>query len=387
MNDEEIESPDERTTRLSDTRTTMPFTVRMRRSPFFERSHAAGAQTYLVYNHMLLACDFDSAEEDYRHLKRAVQLWDVGCERQVEITGPDAARLVQMSTPRDISAMQDDQCFYIPTVDQQGNMTNDPVLLRVAPERYWVSIADSDLLLFYKGLAAGSKLDVTIREPDVAPLGIQGPRATELVTRVWGEEAANIRFFRHRRVDVAGKPMILARSGYSLQGGFELYFEGTEGGDRLWDQLMEAGHDLDVRAGSPCQAERIESGLLSYLSDITPDMTPLEAGLDRFCSLDRDVGCIAYSELRKKREPSRQVRPIEIDGSRVPPMTDFWTITDGSGNRVGRVSSSAWSFDHGCNVAIGLVDKSRWNPATEVVVEAPDGPRRAVVRQEFWGRE
>jgi dimethylsulfoniopropionate demethylase len=362
----------------------MPFTVRTRRSPFFERSHAAGAQAYRVYNHMLIAGDFVSTEKDYRHLKQAVQIWDVGCERQVEIAGPDAARLVQMSTPRDIGAMRDDQCFYIPTVDRDGNMTNDPVLLRVAPERYWVSISDSDLILYYKGLAAGLGLDVAIREPEVSPLAIQGPSAQALVARVWGEEAASIGFFRHVRVDVEGVPMILARSGYSLQGGFELYFEGVGGGDRLWDRLMEAGRDLDVRAGSPNQTERTEGGLLSYRTDITPDMTPFEAGLGRYCTMDRETGCLAHQALREKRDPTRQVRPIEIDGDRVPPMTRFWEITKNSGENVGRISSSAWSFDFGCNVAIGLVNRAHWSPGTELMVQAPDTPRRARVKSEFW---
>ncbi len=137
---------------MTDTTTTMPFTVRMRRSPFWERSHAAGAQSYIVYNNMLIAGNFVSAKEDYRHLKRAVQLWDVGCERYIEISGPDAGQLVQMSTPRDISLMADDQCYYIPTVDRDGLMTNDPVLLKPGMDRYWISIADSDLILFYKGV-------------------------------------------------------------------------------------------------------------------------------------------------------------------------------------------------------------------------------------------
>lgn len=364
----------------------MPLTVRMRRSPFWARSHAAGAQGYIVYNNMLIATDFEGAEADYRHLKTAVQLWDVGCERQIEIAGPDAARLVQMSTPRDISRMADDQCFYIPTVDREGFMTNDPVLLKPGPERYWVSIADSDLILFYKGLAAGLGLDVTIHEPDVAPLGIQGPKADELVARVWGEEATRIGFFRHTGVDVDGTPMILARSGYSLQGGYELYFEGLAGGDALWDRLMEAGADLDVKAGSPCQAERVEGGLLSYLSDITQDMTPFEAGLGKFCDIDRDTSCLGLEALREKREPKRQVRPVRIEGDKVPPMTGFWPVTSQDGKPAGRISSAAWSFDHKCNVAIGLIDRDHWAPGTELIVHASDGDRPAVIEAQFRGR-
>ena len=367
------------------THATMPLTVRMRRSPFWARSQAGGAQGYLVYNNMLIATGFRSPEEDYFHLKSAVQLWDVGCERQVEIAGPDAARLVQLSTPRDISAMADDQCFYIPTVDRQGCMTNDPVLLRIAPDRYWVSISDSDLILFYKGAAAALGLNVTVREPHVAPLGIQGPRAGDLAARIWGDSVRDIRFFRHRRVEVSGKPMILARSGFSTQGGFELYYEGETGGEVIWDQLIEAGRDLDVRAGAPVQAERVESGMLSFLSDITQDMTPFEAGLGKLCHMQVDIGCAGFAALRAAQDPTRQVRPIEIAGDQLPPQTGFWPVTV-DGRRVGRISSSCRAFSHGVNAAIGLIDRAHWDVGTALVVETPDGPRDAVVKHKFWGR-
>jgi dimethylsulfoniopropionate demethylase len=377
------------------TTTMMPMTVRMRRSPFFERSLQAGATGHLIYNNMYIATGFDTPESDYLHLKRAVQLWDVGCERQIEISGPDAAKLVQMSTPRDISTMQPDQCFYIPTVDGDGYMTNDPVLLQVAPNRYWVSIADSDLILFYKGLAAGLSLDATVREPDVSPLGIQGPMADALVERVWGAGAARIGFFRHTRVDVDGVPMILARSGYSLQGGYELYYEGSDegrdagndAGNRLWDKLMEAGADLDVRAGAPVQAERVEGGLLSYLSDITSDMTPFEAGLGHFCDVQKDTACLALTALRKNSEPQRQIRPVSIDGDPLPPMTGFWPVTDVQGNPVGRISSAAYAFSFKENIGIGLIDRLHWQAGTELSVHAADGIRKATIRSGFPGRQ
>lgn len=372
---------------MNDSSTTMPMTVRMRRSPFFSSSHSAGAKGYIVYNNMLLATEFVSTEDDYRHLKSAVQLWDVGCERQIEIRGKDAFRLVQLSTPRNISKMQQNQCFYIPTVDQHGHMTNDPVLLKREENCYWVSIADSNLILYYKGLAAGMQLDVAIHEPDVAPLGIQGPKADALVERVWGKAATEIGFFRHTEVDVNGTPMLLARSGYSLQGGYELYFEGLAGGEALWIQLMEAGRDLDIRAGCPCSSERIEGGLLSYLTDITDDMTPFEAGLGRFCNIDDDIDCLALEALREKRNPDRQIRPIEISGDVLPPITGFWKLTDDGGHSVGRISSAARAFSFNCNIAIGLVDNTHWEPGTALTVLAPDGPRAATVKAKFPGRQ
>lgn len=360
-------------------------TVRTRRSAFFKRAHAAGAQAYLTYNHTLLATDFEGPEADYHHLKSAVQLWDVGCERQIEIAGPDALKLVQLSTPRDLRRMAEDQCFYIPAVDGDGCMTNDPVLVKVADDRYWVSIADSDQILFYKGVAAALKLNVGVHEPEVAPLGIQGPKADALVARVFGEEATRIRFFRHRRVDVDGVSMLLARSGYSLQGGYELYFEGADG-SALWDRFMEAGQDLDVRAGSPCQAERIESGLLSYRSDIMPDMTPFEAGLGKFCALDVDTACLGLDALRAKREPTRQLRPLRVEGGALPPMNSFWELTTSSGEPAGRVSSNAWSWSFEHNIAIALVDRAHWEAGTALRVLTPAGERGAQVLAAFPGR-
>lgn len=371
---------------MADNISTMPLTVRMRRSPFWERSHASGAGGYIVYNNMLIATGFVSPEEDYHHLKSAVQIWDVGCERQIEISGPDAARLVQMSTPRNISKMLDDQCYYIPTVDRNGFMTNDPVLVRLDEDRYWVSIADSDLILFYKGAAAALRMNVSIHEPHVSPLGIQGPKADELARRVWGDEVLDIKFFRHKRVEVNGRQMILARSGYSVQGGYELYYEGETGGDLVWDQLMEAGKDLDVRAGSPVQAERVEAGLLSYLSDITQDMTPFEAGLGKMCDLENNLGCAGWEALKEKQHPDRQIRPIEIDGKPLPPQGEFWKVSDANGKVVGRISSSCRAYSYNCNAAIGLIDQSCWDAGTELIVQVPDGQRTARIARKFWGR-
>ena len=175
----------------------LPLTVRMRRSPFWAHVEAAAPRGYLVYNHMLVATGFSTPEDDYHHLKSAVQIWDVGAQRQVEIDGPDAARLVQLATPRDISALMDDQCMYIPTVDAQGRMTNDPVLLRRAPDRYWLSISDSDLILFFQGAMAALGLDVRVHEPEVYPLALQGPLAEDLAVDLWGDAVRKLCFFRH----------------------------------------------------------------------------------------------------------------------------------------------------------------------------------------------
>ena len=357
---------------------------RIRVTPFTRRVEEAGAQAYSVYNHMLIPQFFRSVQEDYAHLKSAVQLWDVACERQVEIVGPDARRLVQMTTPRDLAAMQDDQCYYIPMVDEDGCLLNDPVLIRLAQDRYWVSIADSDVLFYFKGLASGFGLDVRVFEPDVSPLGIQGPKADELVRRVFGDEIAATRFFRHKKISVQGKEMIIARSGFSHQGGFEIYLDGSEHGEPLWDWLMAAGQDLDLRAGNPNGIERVEAGLLSYGGDITREHTPFEAGLGKYCHLDRATTCLGHAALEAKQQPTRQIRPVEILADAIPPLTNPWPLMDQAGRPAGRISSAAWSPDFRTHVAIAMVDRTHWLPGTELTTETPDGKRTVSVREKFW---
>ncbi len=366
---------------------TMPFltsSIRLRRTPFSRRIEQASVQAYTVYNHMLLPSFFRSVEEDYAHLKTAVQLWDVSCERQVEIRGPDARRLVQMSTPRDLDNMADDQCYYIPMVDDAGRLLNDPVLIKLTQNRYWVSLSDSDMLFYYKGLASGFGFNVNVFEPDVSPLAIQGPRADELVGRVFGQDIVNTKFFRHKSITFQGKEMIIARSGWSHQGGFELYLDGFEYGEPLWDTLFKAGEDLDVRAGCPNTIERIEGGLMSFGSDITMDHTPFEACLGKYCNLQTATDCLGHSALMEQQYPTRQIRPVEIDGPPVPGIAELWPLKDADGNAAGNVSSAAWSPDFQTNVAIAMVNKAYWRAGTELKVDTPVGVRGALIKEKFW---
>ncbi|MBF9033569.1 dimethylsulfoniopropionate demethylase [Rhodobacterales bacterium HKCCE2091] len=359
---------------------------RLRRTPFSDGVEAAGVRAYTVYNHMLLPTVFRSVEEDYRHLKSAVQVWDVACERQVELRGPDAGRLMQMLTPRDLRGVLPGQCLYLPMVDETGGMLNDPVGVKLAEDRWWISIADSDLLLWVKGIAYGYRLDVLIDEPDVAPLAVQGPLADDLMARVFGDGVRRLRFFRFGLFDFMGRDLVIARSGYSKQGGFEIYLEGADLGMPLWDALMEAGRDYDVRAGCPNLVERIESGLLSYGNDMTRDNTPHECGLGRFCNTRTAIGCVGRDALLRvvKDGPSRQIRPVAIEGGAVPGCDRAWPIMDGM-HQVGQVTSAAWSPDCETNVAIGMVRMTHWDAGTEIDVLLPTGEvRAATVMGVFW---
>ena len=356
---------------------------RVRRTPFTPGNEAAGVTVYTVYNRMLLPCAFDGLAEDYNHLKTAVQVWDVACERQVEVRGPDAARLMALISPRDLSRMEAGQCFYLPVCDAEGGMLNDPVAVKLAEDRFWVSLADSDLLLWIKGIATVLKLNVAMFEPDVSPLAVQGPKADELMARVFGTDIHAIRFFRFARLKFEGRPLVVARSGYSRQGGFEIYLEGSETGMALWQALFEAGADLDVRAGCPNLIERVEGGLLSYGNDMTSENNPFECGLGKYVTATADfVGKAALDRLRAKGH-AREIRAIAIAGGPVPACDRPWPLVDGD-MQVGQVTSAAHSPDFATNVAIGMVERSHWTPGTRLEVEAPDRRRPATVQEKFW---
>jgi len=359
------------------------FSPRVRSTPFTPGVQAATPRAFTVYNHMRLACVFESLEADCAHLKEHVQVWDVAAQRQVEITGPDASCLVQWMTPRNIARVGVGACAYVPVCDDSGGMLNDPVAMRLDANHWWLSLADSDVFLYAKGLAIGAGMDVSVREPDVSPLAVQGPKAEDLVARVFGDAIRDTRFFRFAIRSFNDGDHVVARSGWSKQGGFEIYVEGRHNGMPMFNALMEAGGDLNVRVGCPNGIERLESGLLSYGCDITREHTPYQAGLGAYCH-PGTVECIGREALLREAAvgPSRQVRCLNISGAPVPPLTDFWPVT-GDGRGIGRISSAAWSPEFRTNVAIGMIDRSHWESGTEVEIHAPDGVRTGRIRESF----
>ena len=311
---------------------------RTRSTPFSSRVEACGVKAYSVYNHMLLPLIFRSLEEDYWHLCESVQVWDVSCQRQVEITGPDTQKLVQLMTPRDLSQAELGQCFYAPLCDETGGMINDPILIKHSNNHWWLSIADSDVMLWAKGLATGFGLDALVTEPDIWPLAVQGPKAEELLSRVFGKEISKILFFRSSTFNYQGTKMLVARSGWSKQGGFEIYVNDAELGGQLWDELFAKGEDLNVGPGCPNLIERIESGLLSFGGDMGYDTTPFECGLDQYVSLDADIESLSLEELRTRKSKTKLIG-IVID--RKVNLIDK-RVFIGS-NVVGKITSDTWS--------------------------------------------
>ena len=252
---------------------------------------------------MLLPAGFDvSLEDSYHHLKEHVQVWDVAGERQVEISGPDSSKLVQLMTCRDLSKAKEGKCYYCPIIDENGGMINDPVVLKFSDEKWWISIADSDVMLFAKGLAIGKKLEVSIFEPDVNIMAVQGPKAVNLLEKIFGKEILDLKFYNFKYFNFQSTQHLIARSGWSKQGGVEIYVENSKSGLELYDLLFEQGKEFNVKPGCPHLIERIEGALLSYGNDMDINDNPLECGLDKFVNLENDIEFLGKENLIKIKE-------------------------------------------------------------------------------------
>ncbi len=355
-------------------------TRRLRATPFTARVEAAGVSNYTVYNHMLLPTVFKSLEEDYAHLKQYTQIWDVSAERQVQIAGPDAHRLACMISARDLRNAQPGRCYYAPITNANGHLLNDPVALCIAPDKFWFSIADGDLLLWAAGLAQGLNLDVTVTEPDISPLAIQGPLAEDLLVDVFGEDIRAIKFFRFTAFPFMGRMLNIARSGWSKQGGFEIYLDDSNLGLALWDAITAKGAPYNLRAGCPNLIERLESGLLGYGNDMTNDDTPLEIGLEKYCALDSDADFIGKDALLRQRDTGieKKLMGLTIDGSPMGPVSMPLDCKDGI-SKVGLVTSGVFSPDLNSNIGFAMLDISVAQTGSMIEVETQSGLHKAEV--------
>jgi glycine cleavage system aminomethyltransferase T len=353
----------------------IPFTIigpRVRKSPFFASTRKYGCKAYSVYNHMYMPLYYDDPISEYQNLIEHVCLWDVACERQVEITGPDAYRLSQYLTTRDVSKCGIGQCMYAPLVDERGGLLNDPVMLRLEDNKFWFSLADSDILLWVKGIALNSHYDVEIKEPFVSPVAIQGPKANDLAVDLFGEWVRDLKFFRCRETELSDIPLVVARSGWSKQGGFELYLQDSSRGNELWEIIMEAGEQYNIIPGAPSAIERIESGLLSYGSDMDMTNNPFEVDLDQYVSLDQEDDFIGKAALKDivNNGLTRKLVGIEFDERGVSNNENRWPVF----NRdilCGTVRSATYSHRLGKNIALAMLAIESSEIGTVLSVETP----------------
>ena len=359
------------------------FGTQIRKSPYFEATVRWGAQAFSVYNHMYIPRDFGDPEQNFWNLVNDAILCDVAVERQVEITGPDAAKFVQMLTPRDLSKMAVGQCKYILITNADGGLLNDPILLRLAENHFWISLADSDILLWAQGVAVHSDLDVTINEPDVSPLQLQGPKSGEIMKALFGDSIMDLKYYWLRELDLDGIPLIVSRTGWSSELGYELYLQDGSRGDELWEKIMAAGEPFGLKPGHTSSIRRIEGGMLSYHADADISTNPYELGFDRLVSLDMEADFIGKAALRRVQEQgvSRKQVGLIIEGAPLTgPNTTFWVINK-DGVDIGKVTSAVYSPRLKQNIALAMVSADHANIGSKVEVATNSGSMTAIIAE------
>jgi glycine cleavage system aminomethyltransferase T len=350
-----------------------------RKSPYWERTVEAGCKSWDLYNHMLIPTFYDDDEDEYWHLLKHVTLWDVAVERQVEITGPDATAFTQLLTCRDLSMCEVGQCKYAPLIAPDGGIVNDPILLRLGRDHFWLSLADSDALLYAKGVQALAGLEVTVQEPDVSPLQVQGPKSKPLIRDLFGDEVVNLRYYRCIESDLDGIPVVVSRTGWTGEVGFEIYLRDSSRGLDLWDRVMEAGRPHEIRAIAPSEQRRIEAGIFNYGSDMTIENNPFEiTGMERLVEFTADFIGRATLERIAVQGVRRKLVGVEFG---VEPfrmwLEEFWPVVR-DGTAVGRLTSAGRSFRLEKNIGYAWVPAELAEPGTELELQSPDGPVPAV---------
>ncbi len=351
------------------------FGTQIRKSPYFDATVRWGAKAFSVYNHMYIPRDFGDPEQNFWNLVNDAILCDVAVERQVEITGPDAAKFMQMLTPRDLSSLAVGQCKYILITNAEGGILNDPVLLRLAENHFWISLADSDILFWAQGVAVNSGLDVHIYEPDVSPLQLQGPKSGEIMKALFGQDIMDLRYYWLRETELDGIPLVVSRTGWSSELGYEIYLQDGSRGSELWEKIMKAGEPLGLKPGHTSSIRRIEGGMLSYHADMDIDTNPFEIGMDRLINVDMDaefIGKAALQRIREKGIARKQVGLlIDCDPLKAP-NTTFWEIIQND-KVVGKVTSAVYSPRLKKNIALAMISIECAETGTNLNIEMPSG--------------
>ena len=333
------------------------FGTQIRKSPFFNGTVRWGATDFSVYNHMYIPRSFGDPEQNFWNLVNDAILCDVAVERQVEIAGPDAAAFVQLLTPRNLSQCAVGQCKYVLITNEAGGILNDPVLLRLEENRFWLSLADSDVLMWAQGVATHAGLDVTICEPDVSPLQLQGPKSGDIMATLFGEAIRDLKYYWLDHFELDGIPLVISRTGWSSELGYELYLLDGSQGEALWEKLMAVGEPMGLKPGHTSSIRRIEGGMLSYHADMDAHTNPFELGLDRLVDLEMPANFIGKAALKQVQQQgiSRQQVGLEIDGEPLPsPNTQFWPV-EVNGEVIGKVTSAVYSPRLKKNIALAMV--------------------------------
>ncbi len=349
--------------------------TRLRRSPYFDATLAEGVTGFTPYNHMLIPMDYGDPAAEYWRLLNGVSQWDVAAQRQVEIAGPDAGRLAQMLAPRDLSKCVAGQGKYVALCNHVGTLINDPILLKLEQDHYWLSIADSNILFWSHAIAAERGLDVEIVEPDVSPMAVQGPKAEDVIASIFGDWVRELKYFWFRETRIEDIPLMLARSGWSKQGGFELYLMDGAKGTALWNIVREAGRPCDIGPGYPGPTERIESGLRSWGGDTDDATNPFEVRLGKYVDLDVPDEVIGIKALRRIYEQGsvRHQLGLVLEGGDPMQTHAVWYDILADGRKVGDMTNGVWSRRLKRNIGFALIS-CKFSPG-DVVEVLKDGRR------------
>ena len=363
------------------------FGTQIRKSPYFNATVRWGAKGFSVYNHMYIPRDFGNPEQNFWNLINDAILCDVAVERQVEITGPDSEKFIQLLTPRDLSKLSINQCKYVLITNAEGGLLNDPVLLRLGKNHFWLSLGDSDILLWAQGVAINSGMNVKICEPDVSPLQLQGPKSGEIMKLLFGEKIKDLKYYWLKEVVLNGVPLVVSRTGWSSELGYEIYLRDGSKGDKLWEMIMEAGKNFNLKPGHTSSIRRIEGGMLSYHADADIYTNPYELGLDRLINLDNEnnfIGKDALIKIRNEGIKRKQVG-IKIDCKPLQgPNTTFWPITINE-KKIGKVTSAVYSPRLKKNIALAMISIEHSKLGNLLDIETAKGKFKAeIVEKPFY---
>ena len=348
---------------------------RIRKSPFFASSLKYGATEFHPYNGMWMPVGYDTPVNEYWNTIERAGIWDVAVQRCVRISGPDAEAFTNLLTPRDVSQVRPGQCRYLIMTNQDGGILNDPVMLRIADDCFWLSTADADMYLWAKGVSAYSGHDVQVDAPPVYPLQVQGPRSPEIIASVFGDAILDLRYYHWMSASINGIDVVISRTGFSSEVGFEVYLMGNERGDELWETLMDAGKPLGLSPGSPNRIRRIEGGVLDFGSDMTADENPLEMGMERLVDFNKG-DFIGRDALLKIRDAgvTRKVYGVFMNGDPFEKNNEHrWPVSNGN-RQVGAVSSAVHSPRLERNIGFALLEMGQENEA--LTVETAEGERQ-----------
>jgi aminomethyltransferase len=360
---------------MSDVSTTLYFGPWYRRSPFFEATLRAGCKAYDVYNKMYLPAEYDDPAVEYRALNDGVTLWDVGVERTVQVSGPDADRLIDMLTCRDLTRCAVKQGKYMLVTAPDGGIVNDPVLLHVEEGVWWMQLADSDAGLYALGVLSQTGLDAEVSYPDVHPVQVQGPLSARTLEKLVGPAIYDLAYYWCDRFEIGNVPVVISRTGWSAVPGFEVNLLDGSLGDALWEAIMGAGEEFAIRPIAPSEARRVEAGIFNWGSDMTLRDTPFHVmGLERLVEEQPQdyIGKEALERIRREGVDRKLVGIAFEEAEPIPAITRAWTALHG-GHEVGRVTDAVWSPGLERNIGYVWVPIELAEPGHRIDVDSEHG--------------